>query len=1445
MRSCINYNTFCKLNVQLTQCEVPKVIGADGGDLGSMGTVQLMLGIGSSKVTQNFIVCRELRRNIILGVDFAKGNCAGIQWTTNRMRVLSLNGIKAVEVEEDELGIPVTASYHVKIPPRHNAVFEVNIHAETEGTQVIKGNKHLLEKHPNMYQHEIAMMSEEKSTRFPLLAITNLDHVKTLHLAKGEVVGFAIPESSEVTYIATTNELNVEEVVDVKPRNWIPQRKWSSHTQRIPEPQAMNSEFREYLRNSRPFPDRRERGEVTPAGKHMTSTFQESARESREHSQNSRWQGVAKENSGQPSTNYDAKNCEVEEHSQDSLTQEWCELNEVVESDFLIFPGDIYQNRKVELEDADIKQAMRISFEALCEQQHEAFSKNNKDIRCTQLIEMEIDTGDSLPVAQSPYTLPLKHYNWVRQQIETLEKSGVIERSLSRWASPVIVVPKKSAPDEPPRRRLCVDYRKVNALQPEVKRTDKGTGCLSLYPLPKIDEMFSKLGGARIFSTIDLRSGYYHIGLTRESRAKSAFVVPMGKWQFKHTPFRLSQAPAYFQLLIDKVLMGCSGFTMGYLDDIIIFSKTEEEHLQHLEEIFIRLRKFGLKMKREKCSFFKKHIQYLGHLVSEDGFEPLPEKLESIRKMPAPRTAKEVKQFLGLIGYYRKFVPHFADISRPLTKLMHHNVVFEWTEQCSKAFNHLRELLMEYPILRYPDPKQGYILYTDASGIGWSGVLTQEHMDDKGKAKNHPICYVSRQFRGSQLNWAALTKEAYAIYMSVRRLSFYVTDVEVTIRSNHLPLKKFLNKQTMNSKVNNWAVELEQFRLHLEWIPGTRNLLADSLSRLLDVVPDAQKTKEPDDHEFSSYCFEDLEPVKVMEKVSTDVVELWDNSEYQKDSQDSRKSQEKPAGIEISIEEKKAQDSYSEFPEHSQNSRTESEVKAFELMLEEKPTESRTLLSSSEFREDSKKSRVSQCVEITEHEDLWEIKLPLKQKQLQQLQMNYTYCRDVAKKLHKDMELQKIFIKEEGVLYRLWIEDGRTFKCILVPQVLQDFMIILAHNYSGHNGSRRTYNCLKRQYYWPGIRKQIFRHCKKCKECILQNQGQPEKCFGHFDLPDLPMEFICMDLVGPIHPPSSKGNKYVLTVIDMLTGFTIAVPIKNKNAETICEVYRDNVYCVFGGSSRMLTDNGSEFKNKEMQEVCDTLGLKHIFSPVYTSHSNGCLEGWHQFFKACIAKHISGSGVEWDELVPLAVSAYNFFPCQSSKESPFVLMFGRDPITPVAKLLEPKPRYYCERGATLKMDTLRRLYTVVVQNIRKAREKIPTKEKEPHKFKVNDMVLVKDPDAAVFEPRYQPNFRVTAIFGKNRIEVQDERGHKSVRRSAHMKYIEPSEKVEKQLPSKEIIKNYGRSAKLLLAPRDIPDLHFPVAERKDKGDSPEKTDLIELMNVNIKDCVTVPRNSDF
>ena len=326
------------------------------------------------------------------------------------------------------------------------------------------------------------------------------------------------------------------------------------------------------------------------------------------------------------------------------------------------------------------------------------------------------------------------------------------------------------------------------------------------------------------------------------------------------------------------------------------------------------------------------------------------------------------------------------------------------------------------------------------------------------------------------------------------------------------------------------------------------------------------------------------------------------------------------------------------------------------------------------------------------------------------------------------------------------------------------------------------------------------------------------------------MEFICMDLVGPISPQTSKGNCYMLTVIDMMTGYTIAVAIPDKRAETVCKAYRDNVYCTFGGSSRILMDNGTEFKSKEMKQICEDLDIKQVFSPVYTPQANGRLEGWHRFLKSCIAKHIRGAEVEWDDLIPLVVSAYNFFPCQSSKESPFVLMFGRDPITPMAKLLEPKLKFYGEKGVSLRMDTLRKLYTVVAENIRKARKKQPRQETTPPKVQVNDLVLVKDPESAVFEPRYMPNYRVTAIFGRNRIEVQDEKGNKSVRRAAHVKVCQPVDKVIDQLPPQTVYEQFGRTSKLLIHPKDVPNIPFQLFdERRQPTEEGEKdTNMLEL-----------------
>ena len=271
-----------------------------------------------------------------------------------------------------------------------------------------------------------------------------------------------------------------------------------------------------------------------------------------------------------------------------NATEPWApdELEEeVLKGDgrgFITSPADIDPREPIKLRDAEVAPQYREAFEALCTEFQDVFSKDSADLGKTPLLKMDIPTGDSPPITQRPYTLALRHVQWVQEEIEILEKAGIIAKSVSPWASPIVIVPKKTAPGEPPRRRMCVDYRMLNQLLPKVDKVhSKAKGVLTLVPLPKIDEIYAKLEGSTIYSTFDMRSGYYHLELSQESQPKSAFVVrgpKGGKWEFKRCPFGLTQAPAYFQMLVNKVLEGLE-FAFGYLDDILIYSKNMDEHL--------------------------------------------------------------------------------------------------------------------------------------------------------------------------------------------------------------------------------------------------------------------------------------------------------------------------------------------------------------------------------------------------------------------------------------------------------------------------------------------------------------------------------------------------------------------------------------------------------------------------------------------------------------------------------------------------------------------------------------------------------------------------------------------------------------------------------------------------------------------------------------------------
>ena len=360
------------------------------------------------------------------------------------------------------------------------------------------------------------------------------------------------------------------------------------------------------------------------------------------------------------------------------------------------------------------------------------FAKDETSIGTIPVTSMIIDTGNSDPVSQKPYPIAMKHYQLVKEEIEKLLTAKVICSSRSSWSAPIIIVPKGDGG-----KCLVINYRALN------KVTRKFT-----WPMPKVEDIFSKLNGATYFTMLDLRAGYHHIPLDKPSIPKTAFNLPFGKYDSVKVPFGLAREPAYFQELMTGILKDFN-FAIAYLDDIIIFSKTLQEHLSHIRKVFEKLWSAKLAMKMSECNFFSKEIQYLGHILSATDIWPQPSKRHAIQHMQPPTTPKQVRVFLGLVGYYRKFIKGFAKIAKPLTILTRQQVKFDWTSTHHATFPNLKEAIIQAPILHYPDPNKKYIVYTDTSYDACRVQLSQEHDETE-----FPIAFLSHTFTETQRKWS-------------------------------------------------------------------------------------------------------------------------------------------------------------------------------------------------------------------------------------------------------------------------------------------------------------------------------------------------------------------------------------------------------------------------------------------------------------------------------------------------------------------------------------------------------------------------------------------------------------------------------------------------------------------------------------------------------------------
>ena len=347
--------------------------------------------------------------------------------------------------------------------------------------------------------------------------------------------------------------------------------------------------------------------------------------------------------------------------------------------------------------------------EAFLNRHEDLFATNPANPGRCKLVKHHIETTGP-PVYQNRYRTAVQLRPVVKQQIEEMLANDIIRPSSSPYGSPILLVKKKDSD-----YRFCVDYRKLN--DSTVK---------DRYPLPRIDETIDALHGAKYFSTLDLASGYWQIELDEESKQKTAFTTEFGHFEFNRMPFGLQGAPSSFQRLMNHIFREeLNVFALVYLDDIIVFSRTLEEHFRNLETVFRRLREAGLKLKLKKCSFVKNSVPYLGHIVSADGLATDPKKISAMKNFPPPRNVKQLQTFLGLTNYYRRFVPNFAQVAHPLTELTKKDIEFVWSDRQQQAFQALKDRLVSSPVLAFPDFTKPFIVCTDACDYGVGAVLAQ------------------------------------------------------------------------------------------------------------------------------------------------------------------------------------------------------------------------------------------------------------------------------------------------------------------------------------------------------------------------------------------------------------------------------------------------------------------------------------------------------------------------------------------------------------------------------------------------------------------------------------------------------------------------------------------------------------------------------------------------
>ena len=824
-----------------------------------------------------------------------------------------------------------------------------------------------------------------------------------------------------------------------------------------------------------------------------------------------------------------------------------------------------------------------------------------------------ITTGK--PIAQRPYRAPLTKRHVIEEEITEMLRDGVIEPSQSPWASPVLLVPKRDGST-----RFCVDYRRLNA----VTVRDQ-------YPLPQIQDIFDAMGGSSIFSTLDLKSGYWQIPVDERDKEKTAFTCHRGHFQFNRVSFGLTNAPAVFQRAMDGILSPVLGHcALVYIDDIVVYSKDAEEHERHLHEVFTLLQNAGLRLKSSKCEFARPSVELLGYIISADGITPTPEKTSAIRELPPPRNIKTLRSFLGLANYYRQCMKDYGRLAEPLIELTRKGTVFQWTQERQTSFDALKALLVSPAVMAYPDVQKPYRLYTDACAYAVGAVLVQT--DNAGVER--VVQYISHQLSSVQRRWATIEKEAFAVVYAITKLRPYLYGAEFVVLTDHKPLKSLFSSEMQNTKIQRWAVLLAEYGATIQYREGKNNIRADMLSRIMS------------------------------EEAPDEVALITDNT-----------SQE--TGLD-------AGDDYDVLREDGID---------------------HTMLAAEQRNEFA--DEITEAADDNEDSD---------------------------------------YIVQNGILYseRRPYPEAEAYPRIMLPEKWRATVIDRAHRDVGHMAAAKTQKRVTEAYVWPGLRKAIRARLVLCALCQSYHRRPVHVRMQDIDTPATPMEFIGMDLVGPF-PRTAEGFRYILTMIDYMSGWAEAFPVRDQSAAELIRVMTHEYLPRHGHPKTIVCDNGQGFGSRAWTALLKEAGVRLIHSTPQHPQGNGKVERFNRTFKEILNKLIMNRPANWIDQIGAVLSAYRHSVSSVTGHTPFYLLYGRRARVPLERYLGPDQNF----GGRLTdlVDAYKDAAQRTIESRRYNRNRLDARANVQTSLEVGDTVMMKAEERVAQTSRWDPQWEVYRVHG--------------------------------------------------------------------------------------------------